>query len=152
MVDKVDIEQIDVETDIHPTESKKKVKAAIRNLFPDTVFEGTGVRVIRGTSKSLDTLKERISAQKIRDSARSVLLKGVRPGHLYFVVAKQAAFAKRVSFGEDGPLGDIVIIVRTKDPDTVVELLTEKEERRKGRSRGRRKEDDVDEYTGFPED
>jgi predicted RNA binding protein with dsRBD fold (UPF0201 family) len=156
MATEVEIEQIDIETDIHPTESGEKVRDAIKNLFPDTVFEEPGVRVLRGTAKSLRRFKERLSAQKIRDSARKVLLRGVRKGHLYFMVAKQAAFASRISFDDDGPLGDLLIIVRTGDPEGVVDLLTEKEERKgqrgkQGRGHGKG-DDDVDEYMGFPED
>ena len=126
------VSQIDIETDIHPTESKDKVQSAIRNLFPDATFEKDGVRVLRATAKGLDTIQERIANQQIRDSARRLLEKGARKDHLFFILSKQAAFAGRVSFSNDGPLGDLVVIVRTDGADEVVEYLTRKERRDPG--------------------
>jgi predicted RNA binding protein with dsRBD fold (UPF0201 family) len=120
--------QIDIETDIHPTESLPKLKKAITNLFPDARFDETEDGMVRATSKVIGTLKEKLGQQQIRDAARAVLLKGTRPGHLYFVVSKQAAFAGKVSFNRDGPLGDIVVIIRTDRPEAIVDLLTDKKE------------------------
>lgn len=122
---------IDIETPIHATESMEKVRRAITNLFPDARFEEEvedGAGLVRADSWTIGTLKERLAVQQIRDSARSVLLKGIRPGHLYFTVSKQAAYAGKVSFGNDGPLGDIVVIIRTETPEAVVDELTDRTE------------------------
>ena len=91
------VSQIDIETDIHPTESKDRIRTAVTNLFPDATFEKDAVRVLRATARGLDTIRERIANQQIRDSARRLLEKGVRKDHLFFILSKQAAFAGRVS-------------------------------------------------------
>jgi len=123
------VSQIDIETDIHPTESKEKIRTAVTNLFPDVIFEKDAVRVLRATAKGLDKIKERIANQQIRNSARKVLEKGVRKDHLFFILSKQAAFAGRVNFSDDGPSGNMVVIVRTDEADEVLEYLTRKERR-----------------------
>ena len=128
----IKVSQIDIETDIHPTESKNKIRTAITNMFPDANFEKDAVRILRATAKGLDTIKERIANQQIRASARKLLLKGVREDHLLFILSKQAAFAGRVSFSNDGPLGDLVVIVRTDEAEEVVEYITRKERREPG--------------------
>jgi len=120
--------QIDLEAPVRPTEGLDKVKTAIKNIFPDAVFEKVEDEVLRATANSLDKFKERLAAQAIRDASRRVLLRGIRPGHIYFTLAKQPAFVNRVNFGEDGPLGDIVVIIRTDDPEPLVNFLTEKHE------------------------
>lgn len=122
--------QIDIETEARPTESIQKLKKAITNLFPDARFEGSEDGVIRATSKDIGTLKEKMLHQQIRDAARKVLLKGTRSGRLHFVVSKQAAFAGKVNFSRDGPLGDIVVTVRTEGPEAMVDLLTYKKEKK----------------------
>lgn len=143
--------QVDIETDMHPTESKKRIEQAVRNLFPDAVFEKEAVRVLRATAKGIGHLKERIARQQIRDSARKVLLKGIRDGHLFFSVSKQAAFAGRVNFSRDGPLGDLIVIIRTDDPQGVVDFLSEKEVHGHHREK-KATVKEKDEYLGFPED
>jgi len=126
------VSHIDIETDIHPTESQEKVRTAVTNLFPDATFEKDAVRVMKATAKGIETMKERIANQQIRDSARRVLVKGVRKDHLFFILSKQAAYAGRVSFSNDGPLGDLVIIVRTDEAEEVVEYLTRKDRKDPG--------------------
>jgi hypothetical protein len=120
--------QIDIETQVHPTESLEKVQRAIRNIFPDAVFEVLQDGLLRGTSASVDRLKERLAAQAIRDASRKILMRCIRPGHIVFSLSKQAAYAERVNFSEDGPLGDIVVIVRTEQPGLFVDGLTDKKD------------------------
>jgi len=118
--------QIDIETQVHPTESLEKVKKAVSNIFPDTCFEPLQDSLLRGTASSVDKFKERLANQAIRDASRKRLMAGVRPGHVVFSLSKQAAFAERVNFSEDGPLGDIIVIVRTEQPGLLVNDLTDK--------------------------
>jgi uncharacterized protein len=144
--------QIDLETEVHPTESIEKVQRAISNLFPDVVFEKVQDSLLRGTAKSLDIFKERLGAQAIRDASRRVLLRGMRPGHIYFSLAKQAAFVNRVNFGLDGPMGDITVIIRTENPEALVDKLTDKHECDPPVGGPRRKFPPKDEYLVDPED
>ena len=145
--------QIVIETTLHLTESAEKVKRAISNIFPDAVFQAHKDGILRGTSHDLSKLKERLAAQAIRDASRRVLLRGIRPGHIYVMISKQAAFVNRVNFSEDGPLGDITVIIRTEQPETVVDHLTEKDQDQQppGRidgSRDKAKDGPSDEYLG----
>jgi predicted RNA binding protein with dsRBD fold (UPF0201 family) len=144
--------QVDLETEVHPTESVEKVRRALTNLFPDAVFEDVHDGLLRATATSLDKLKERFASQAIRDASRRVLLRGIRPGHIYFSLAKQPAFVNRVNFGEDGPLGDIYVIIRTEDPEAVVGNLTEKHEHDHHDGRPIKKCPTIDQYLANPEE
>jgi len=148
--------QIDIEAPVQPTESVEKVQKAILNFFPGTTFQGPNAGILRGTGCDLSKLKERLAAQAIRDASRRVLLRGIRPGHLYFMVAKQPAFVSRVSFSADGPLGDITVIVRTDNPEALVDYLTEKDVNQRpfshmDGSRDKDKDASKDEYLGHLE-
>ncbi len=144
--------QIDLEAEVHPTESVEKVQRAISNLFPDVVFEEVQDGLLRGTAKNLDVFKQRLGAQAIRDASRRILRRGLRPGHISFSLAKQAAFVNRVNFGVDGPLGDINVIVRTETPEAVVDDLAERHEPDPPEGRPRGKRPPSDEYLVDPED
>lgn len=123
--------QVDIETDVHPTESIEKVKRAVTNIFPDTVFKDQIGNRLKGSSTSLEPLKEKLAGQQIRAAARGILLKGCRQEHLHlhFQMSKQAAYAGKVSFSKGGPLGDILVIVRMKDPEEMVDHLTSRDRR-----------------------
>jgi uncharacterized protein len=144
--------QIDLETEVHPTESLQKVQKALTNLFPDVVFEAVQDGMLRGTAASLDKFKERLASQAIRDASRRVLLRGIRPGHIIFSLAKQPAFVNRVNFGADGPMGDIYVIIRTEDPEAVVKELTDKHEHDHHDGRPIDKGPTIDEYLARSED
>ena len=146
------VDQIDLETEVHPTEPVEKVQKAISNIFPDAVFEEVQDGLLRGTAKSLDKFKERLASQAIRNASRRLLLRGIRPGHIYFSLAKQPAFVNRVNFGEDGPLGDIIVIVRTDDPEGVVMDLTQTHEHDHHEGRPIKPAPPLDEYLANPGD
>ena len=144
--------QIDLEAPIRPTESINKVKAAIKNLFPDSVFDDVSDGTLRATAKSLNIFKERLGAQAIRAASRRVLRRGLRPGHIIFSLAKQAAFVNRVNFGVDGPLGDITVLIRTETPEAVIDKLTDKHDYDLPEGRPVGKRPPTDEYLVDPED
>ena|SRR5437867_12466677 len=107
-----------------PTESPAKVKLAVLNLFPDARFareEGE----IEAESSSFDRLRDRIRAQKIRDSARHALRAGVDGHRIRFALNKQAAYVGRVNFGANSPLGDIVVDVEIEDPEALIDAIAE---------------------------
>jgi hypothetical protein len=147
--------QIDIETTVHPTESVEKIQRAISNLFPDTVFYEPQDGRLWGTARAIGKLKERLAAQAIRDASRKVLLNGIRPGHLFFALSKQVAYVGRVNFSDDGPLGDIIVIVRTEQPGLLVDYLTDKKDEGPLPRRGHPRTDErvrKDEYPGQPGD
>jgi predicted RNA binding protein with dsRBD fold (UPF0201 family) len=106
------------------TESLAKVKVAVLNLFPDAEFSREDDEV-EAESASFDTLRAKVHAQKIRDSARGALLHGVEGGLLRFTLSKQAAYAGRASFAANSPLGDLEVEIDGGDPEAIVDAIAE---------------------------
>ncbi len=110
-----------VETPRRATESAEKVRRAVLNLFPEARLEEG--ESLTGPAGSLDRFAELLQKQRIRDSAREVLLGALRGRHLVFHLNKQAAFAGRVSFSAHAPLGDICVTVVSDDLRGLIEEL-----------------------------
>ena len=111
---------------LRPTEDYEKVKQAIQNLFPDAQIEIHNNEVV-GKSDNLDRLRELLERQRIRDSARSILLKGCRDGACIFRLNKQAAYMDKVNFAiVPHPLGDITVSVESDDCPGLISYLTQK--------------------------
>jgi len=114
-----------IETEIHATESSLKVKAAILNIFPDATFikeENTLV----AEAQTLEKLKEMFFIQKIRNTARNVLLNSLGEEGLRFSLNKQAAFVGKANFAPPSPMGAINVHITNNDLETVIDFLTEK--------------------------
>ena len=117
--------RVRVRTPLNPTESPAKVKVALLNLFPDLVFVEAGSELV-GEAASLDHLRKLIRNQRIRDTARSVLLRGRRGSAMRFTLSKQPAYVGRVNFGgATGPLGDIDVSVEDEDLDALIDHVAE---------------------------
>lgn len=116
--------RIRVRTPCRGTESLAKVKAAVLNLFPDAAFSREDDEVEAETS-SFEPLREKVRAQKIRDSARGALLHGVEGARIRFTLNKQAAYAGRVSFAANSPLGDLEVEIDAEDPEAVIDAIAE---------------------------
>jgi len=107
------------------TESLAKVKLAILNLFPDAAF-GEEDDVVEATTDRAERLRELIRLQKIRDSARAELRRGLAGTRVVFALNKQAAYAGRVSFATGvAPLGDIEVELEDDDPGAAIDFLAE---------------------------
>jgi predicted RNA binding protein with dsRBD fold (UPF0201 family) len=92
---------------------------AILSIFPDAELEEGDV--IRGRALSLDRFAELLREQRIRDSAREVLLGSIQGNRMVFQVNKQAAFVGKVSFSAHSSLGDITVTVEADDIRRVVD-------------------------------
>jgi predicted RNA binding protein with dsRBD fold (UPF0201 family) len=116
-----------VEAEVKPTEDPEKVLRALKNLFPSLDFSKSG-RTLIGESddpSSLQTIKELLRRQAIRDAARSHLLSKIFENRLEFMLNKQAAFCGRVNFTDgESPLGPIKVCVETENPKEIVQYLT----------------------------
>jgi predicted RNA binding protein with dsRBD fold (UPF0201 family) len=116
-----------VEAEIKPTEDSEKVLKALRNLFPSLNFSQSG-RILAGESddlSSLQTMKELLRKQAIRDAARAHLLSRIFENKLEFMLNKQAAFCGRVNFTDgESPLGPIKVCIETENPKEIVQYLT----------------------------
>ncbi|HEX9907591.1 MAG TPA: RNA-binding domain-containing protein [Thermoplasmata archaeon] len=105
-----------------PTEEKDKVAKAMSSLFPDIRLEGDDPIV--GTSLSTDRFAEQLKRQKIRDSARAVLRRGIRGNSTSFRINKQVAAVGKISFSEEShPLGDIEVTVFSDGIEQLIDSI-----------------------------
>jgi len=116
-----------VEAAVSPTEDAAKIKSAVLNVFPDARFTETE-GVLLAESNSLDRLKEMLRNERIRDSARMILLKARRESTIRFSLNKEAAFVGRVNFAPPSPMGPIDVVIVDENVDSVIESLTGKSE------------------------
>ncbi|MBA7501722.1 hypothetical protein ES706_00296 [subsurface metagenome] len=118
--------RLQVEVEVKPTEDKEKVEAAVKKIFPtlelsqnENSLVGKSVR-----AESLDRLHQLLRGQAIRDSARSVMLRGRRGNLVQFMLNKQVAFVGKVSFtGGESPLGPIVVTLEASDIERLIDYL-----------------------------
>lgn len=126
---------VTAETAVEPTEDEKKVERALLKLFPsgrpERRTEGgcTVGLVVHGSGlEFLSTLRSLIRQERIRSTARAVLLRNARDQDrvLRIYLNKQAAFMGRVSFcapvGES-PHGPILIEVETEEMQAVIDYI-----------------------------
>ena len=119
------VPRVRVESAVNPTEDRAKVKAACLNVFPDLVFTESA-EGIAGEGSDLDRFRELVRNQRIRDTARAVLLRGRQGPILLFSLNKQAAFVNRVNFATgNAPLGDIHVVVEDEDLNALIDRMAE---------------------------
>ncbi len=110
-----------------PTEPEEKVRRAIESIFP-----GARLRMIKqkgyvdrleGTA-GLDRLHELLRKQKILDTARSAMYRGLKDDEISFELSKQAAYMGQVNFlDHEVALGGIYVTIRYKDPQHIIDWL-----------------------------
>ncbi|HIH44232.1 MAG TPA: hypothetical protein HA257_03880 [Candidatus Methanoperedenaceae archaeon] len=112
---------------INPTELEEKVEAAVRNIFSELethVEPGEKPRLSgTGTADSLKKLHELLRAEKILDTARSVLIRGKRGELTEFCIGKQVAFAGRANFSDDESLGSIYVEIQAGSEAELMHLI-----------------------------
>lgn len=118
------MQRVRVSVPVRPTEDANKVRRALLNVFPDLRIDASE-DALRGTTESLDRLRELIRKLKIRDTARRVLLRGREGDRTRFDLSKQAAFSGRVSFAADSPLGDIAVEIESDRLEDVIDFVAE---------------------------
>ncbi len=122
-------EEVEVEAYVYPTEDIEKVKKAMLNLIPGLEFEafdkGEYIILVGKTKnkKALQRLYELFRGQAILDTARAFLEDGYFGEEIIIKVHKQVAYAGKVNFNEESPLGPITITIRTKDPQRLMKWL-----------------------------
>jgi len=126
--------RIVAEAVLNPTEDEAKVRRALLNIFPEGKVEklakGEGVELIRVNGSSMNflvTFRSLLKQERIRDTARKVLLARTEGQRIMIYLHKQAAFAGHVSFcapvGES-PQGPITIRIDAASSESVVDYLT----------------------------
>ena len=116
--------QIVLHADIKHTEDPDKVKQAIQNLFPDAQIDIHNMKII-AHSTTLDRFQELLKRQRIRDSARSLLLKNCGKNTIVFKLNKQLAYMNKINFAVVGhPLGEITVSITCGNPQDIIDHLT----------------------------
>jgi len=136
-----------IEARIYPTEDEEKVSRAVKNVVGEvdlksiTLKHGLILRAEGEGVESLSFLRKKLQSERIRDAARALFLRSIEDKRIGFSLNKQAAYAGHVSFSpaSQTPLGPIAVEIECDDPKAVVEWLTRKEERTKGKHTGRHK-------------
>ncbi len=113
---------------INPTEDPKKIAAAIVKLFGEVEFEISEERIeaeLEGL-KSLGTLRNRISSDKIRTTLNRVFTRWIDDDRLSFGLNRQAAHAGHVSINlqNEDPMGPIQVVIEGDVSDVVTFLTT----------------------------
>ena len=109
----------------YPTEDREKVRQSLLAIFPGSEVEETE-KGLTAITMSGDKLRQIILDTHIRDSARSVMLRGRDGSSTKFRLNKQAALMGKVSFLEGGAaLGGIDVTVEDDDIDGAIDFLAE---------------------------
>ena len=130
------VARVRVEASVHPTESVAKVKLACLNVFPDLTFVEEGEALV-GQGSDLERLRTILRNQKIRDAARSVMIRHREGTVLRFLLNKQAAYMGRVNFGTGAPLGDLAVTIEDENMDALIDRVAESTVGERLRSRDR---------------
>ena len=119
---------ISVSVPVYPTETREKVKQALENLFPTLQFIDSeeGFSASSQDKKVLDTVKMLLEKQRIRDTARDILIKTIRGNTLTMSLNKQAAYMGKINFSNQCPLDPITVSVTAGDIQSVIRYLTRK--------------------------
>ncbi len=115
---------VTVSCPVYPSEDPEKVKAALLSIFPTGDFvlaDGT-----MSGSADLVRFSELIRRQKILDTARSQMQKGIRKGKGFtvFSLNKQVATVGKISFVDyRTALGTVSVTVSDEDLDALIDRV-----------------------------
>lgn len=104
--------EIEIETQVNPTEDVDRVVEAVKNLFPDADVEIDDQKLL-AKARSLERFRELLRRQRILDTARAEMRRGLRGREITILLNKQTAVVSRINFVEDDAvLGPIVVRFR----------------------------------------
>ncbi|MGD6806633.1 MAG: RNA-binding domain-containing protein [Candidatus Bathyarchaeia archaeon] len=127
-----------VETDVNPTESEEKVRAAVNNVLGNAAItvkpaaKGNLLVAQASGQDALIKLRNMLRNDRVRDAARRFLFKAARGNKIIFYLNKQVAYAGHVSFSEataESPLGPIKFTIETDNAEQLIGWLAEKTEK-----------------------
>ncbi|MFP3909726.1 MAG: AAA family ATPase [Archaeoglobaceae archaeon] len=91
--------EVEISTQIHPTEDKERVVQAIKNFFPDAQIS-TDNGHLTAHAQNLSTFRELLRRQKILDTARTELRENTRHNTIHIYLNKQTAVVSKINFTE----------------------------------------------------
>ena len=112
---------------VNPTEIQEKVEKAILNFFPvELKLQESGVPALYGSCglESLRTLHLRLREEHILDTARNILLNGIKGNTTRFILNKQVAYIGKLNFpaGEES-LGSINVEISAQNPGDLFKVI-----------------------------
>ncbi len=117
--------RVTARTPCYPTEDREKVRTALQHIFPESSIEESTDGLI-ASGDSGEHLRQMVLDEHIRDSARSVMLRGMGDGRTTFRLNKQVAYVGKLSFQEGAsPLGTIEVTVEDDDIKAAIDHLAE---------------------------
>lgn len=91
----------------------------MKSLFPDAVL--TGEDPVVGLAGSVEAFGEQLRRQRIRDSARAAMRRGIVGNTTHFRLNKQVACVGKVSFSEEShALGDIEVTIESENIEALI--------------------------------
>ncbi len=114
---------VSVTCPINPSEDERKVELAVRNIFPDIVLIRTADG-LEGESESLEHFMMQVRKQKILDTARKVMLRGISGKRTRMHLNKQVAFVGKITFAEETTvLGTMSVIIEDDDIEALIDKV-----------------------------
>ncbi len=92
--------EIEIETDVHPTEDVDKVVQAVKNLFPDAEIEIEDGK-LKARAWDLKKFRDLLRRQRILDTARTELFKGRSGNEITILLNKQTAYVSKINFADE---------------------------------------------------
>jgi len=123
---------VSIEVEVNPTEDPEKIKMAIESLFtPSSIGFTTqrrgGLVTARAEGKEgLMRFYTLLRQERILTAARRVLIRGLSGESVTFLLNKQVAYVRRISFCEsvgESPLGPIRVEIKSDDPKALIDWL-----------------------------
>ncbi len=96
--------EVEIITEVHPTEDKEKVVQAVMNFFPDAQIQ-TENGHLTALAKDLSTFRNLLRKQRILDTARTELRENTQHNTIHIHLNKQTATVSKINFTEE----DIVL-------------------------------------------
>ena len=113
---------VSVSCPVFPSEDPEKVRGAVLNIFPDASLERTDGG-FEGEA-SANKFQELVRRQKILDSTRSMMFKGIRGKKITLYLNKQVAAVGKISFTEPKTiLGTITVTMECDDPEDLIDRI-----------------------------
>jgi len=107
---------------VYPSEVQEKVREAILKIFPDASIERAedGFKGEASTGRFYDLIRK----QKILDSTRSMMFKGLRGNKIVLHLNKQVASVGKISFTEPRTiLGTITVTIECDEPEALIDQI-----------------------------
>ncbi|MCY0849767.1 RNA-binding domain-containing protein [Sulfuracidifex metallicus] len=129
------MDKVMVVAEVRPSEDKEKVINAVSNFFTyekireDSLDLSLVLRFESDTLKSLMKVHKALREEKILDASRKYLLRGLEGDKITFMIHKQAAAVRVLTFvdtEDESPLGPIKFFIKSEKARDIIDWLAPK--------------------------